>query len=307
MSEESGRQHSSEAVGRILGIPKLVSDEPGWRWFADSVNYLPVLSALRVSRAEYEEALSEFDRVFPPDWATEEARSALVRISEGGGGIGAMRLTGHAGFWLEFHPVALLTAMGPDWTSGAAIIHLGLALARTARIPGTSKIRSDLRDLRQFPGALFELEVLSHAVLASLQPQVERTPDFRVDTSNGPVWLELTRRTVPAAFYVLNRTCRPFRAKYGQLSIEIRDLPGDAPDQIEGFISTIRKAIEELESADRARTTETSAFKLAWDPSANAETHGTFGEERTVAAELARVVRIALKDKAKHPQVKAVG
>lgn len=121
--------------------------------------------------------------MFPVHWARKAIESEYD--THGYPGIHPMPFG-----WLPFHPVANFLAQKRShggWAQAAPILRLGIDLLRTKAISGTKSIRRDLKNMEQYGGRLFELEILSEFSRRSYKPKIEGTPDFSIAVGSSNI------------------------------------------------------------------------------------------------------------------------
>lgn len=231
-----------------MDLNRIVIDDPSWLWFLDPENYRPALLELEIEESDFLAAWNEILAVFPVDWARKAIESKYDTY--GYHGIHPMPFG-----WLPFHPVAKFLAQKRShggWAQAAPVLRLGLYLVRTKSISGIKSIRRDLKNLEQFGGRLFELEVLSEFSRRGLKPKIEGTPDFSISADSSYIYLEARHRGVPFWMEVANRVHVPFGEKWHQIRVDLT------------YASGVRAEAEALAVEISAEIA--SLAKMEWDP-----------------------------------------
>lgn len=198
-------------------LNRIVVDDPSWLWFLDPENYRPALPELQIAESDYLAAWNEVLAVFPVKWAREAIESKYDNY-------GFFGIHPPPFGWLPFHPVAKFLAQKRShggWAQAVPVLRLGVDLLRTKRISRIQSIRRDMKNLEQFGGRLFELEVLSEFSHRGYKVKIEGTPDFSISADPSLIYLEARHRGVPFWMEVANRVGLPFGGEWNQIRIEI--------------------------------------------------------------------------------------
>ncbi|MGC1817125.1 MAG: hypothetical protein WA900_05670 [Casimicrobiaceae bacterium] len=261
----------------FLGVAKADSEDPSWRWYEHPENYLPRLPALRLTREAYEGALGEINEVFPKRWA-ESARPrgsfAVERIP-----------VPYWPRWASFHPFGqFVGAPGVDWTKLAHVLRFGLALHRTAQIPGIRRKRGDLSNLDQYAGAQFEIDLLSDLTLAA--------------------YIEARYRGAPFAMAVTRRCALPLEVNDVEdwvpvdVRLHARQPPGGARAAVEELCGRINQAIKDVIHDAEHRGIHAPEFSVEYRTDGPLRTlHFSWGTAEGYAAELTRLIGSTLDEK----------
>jgi hypothetical protein len=307
-SEEFGAYFDSGATvsdqlmdaKQLFGLARIVPDDPEWIWFRDPENYSPVLPKLGLDEGTYLDVWDEVTRVFPLHWARET--HAKENQSYGWTGLHPPVLG-----WLAHHPVASFLATRPyGWATVAPLLRLGLDLIRTRDLPRTQSLRVDLRNLDQYVGRLFELEVLSEFARRGWAPEIVGTPDFRFHINGIEAYAEARHRGAPFGMALSRLVHTPMDADWHRLNITLKRISG-VHAEVSAIAGRINKDVETIlgTAHDSPISIETDDYAMEHIAEGERRTiRLSYGSHESYASELEHLVLGTLRDKS--AQIKAV-
>jgi hypothetical protein len=279
----------------FFGLERVEEDNPDWVWFLDPANYSQVLGTFQVSENIYLNAWGEVLNVFPRTWAR---KTMLARI----GGPTAQGI--HPPFfgWLHYHPVAhFLSQHVFAWSSAVHVLRLGMELLNTRDIPRIQSLRRDLKNLDQYIGRLFELEVLSDLAARGLQPSIYGTPDFRFRVGNTSVYAEARHRGLPFGMATTFGIHPPIDANWHSIRVTLRKVSGTRSDMLDLELRINRDIAEMFRSpADSIPQVVREDYTIEHTEDGEARTMSiSYGKDESWRSELRRVTHLTLVEKSK--------
>jgi len=242
-------------------------------WFLDDSSQRALLN-LGVSAAHQTEAFEELMRVFPLEWLqTQVANTGLV---------------GHRQ-WLHApvgsassaqHPVPqIMLARAHDHWMLAELFRLADDLFQIRSLTGAPRLTQRLQYLDEYPGALFEVEVLSALLRADLKPEIiatvrgEPTPDLRFMQNGRSFQIENAVRGMPFALLVMNQFFQNLVSlEFGHLRLEFSPSFGGSGENVHQMAALLTAQAVELINGGHANASE-----MGWTLS-----HDASGSERTL-------------------------
>jgi hypothetical protein len=180
-------------VGSIPEFGVGAKSSGDWLLAQEAIDW--VTSSCGIGEDEYRVYVEELRATFPEQWVAKEG--ALIRANR----LAVAEFRLHAFFLhrLSHHPIPLLldgTYKGSEPLRELA--RLGRDLMRTRNYSRIGSLRARLKTFEEFPGALFELEVLSELHRAQLPTEILKPPlpDFAVHVGKR-VLIEARHRGVP--------------------------------------------------------------------------------------------------------------
>lgn len=285
---------------QLFGLTRIVLDDPEWIWFRDPQNYSPVLARLGLDEGTYLDVWDEVTRVFPLHWA----RETHAKVKQG---YGWTALHPPVLGWLEHHPVATFLATRPHgWATVAALLRLGLDLIRTRDLPRIQSLRVDLRNLDQYVGRLFELEVLSEFARRGWAPEIVGTPDFRFHIDGIEAYAEARHRGAPFGMAVFRLVHPPMDADWHLLKITLKRISG-VQAEVGAIAGRINKDVETIlgTAHDSPASIETDDYAIKHVAEGERRTiQLSYGRHESYSSELEHLVLGTLQDKS--AQIKPV-
>jgi hypothetical protein len=210
-----------------------MSSPTGENWLERESTYKFLLAPAIVSDEDYRAAIAEVLDTFPVSWAREIVEAA--RRERPNAGCLALRPSSNSRF--AEHPVAFLIH-APEYAPHniAILFSLGRDLHITGSLPGIRRVRARLRVLKEYLGALFELEVAATLLRCGSSTVKFRkdTPDIVANLGSNVLHVEAKYRSPRGGRVVANGIMPPFGAE-GHFEIEI--VPDDNPSLLAARIS----------------------------------------------------------------------
>lgn len=278
---------------KTFGLTKIVADDTHWTWYLDEDNYAPILPHFGLDKANYLDLWDEIMKVFPLEWA-KQTHSRLK------GSYAWMGFHPPVLGRLNYHPVATFLAKRPyGWTTLAPLLRLGLHLIRTRSLVGIQSLRRDLKNLDQYPGRIFEIEILSEFIQRGWAPEIYGTPDFRLCIEGRHVYAEARHRGITNGMALTNLIHLPFDADWHFLKILLNRIPEKEQDLLT-IADSINKDLESILLGSKSEkalidTADYTIRHLCEGPPRTVEI--SYGSHKSYSTELGHLTYGILRDK----------
>lgn len=276
-------------------------------WYLDAEEYAWFLEHVDISEDSYVSAVNEVLDIFP----IAEAVAYTSSVCRREGGISGPFSVHPAPFHvLARHPIlTFVSGMIRDSHILAEIVNLGRDLQVTRSIPGVASIRRDLRNLDQYVGRLFEIEMLAQLDLGEMSPAIFGTPDFDARIGEKRVFIEARHRGVPFARAVTEGIISGLAFKeFGELTVKLSNI-GASGETVNEVTERIVTTIVKLLASNERNTVSNDKYEIHHSVNAGPRRLSIHFGKESYDADLKNLIRYTLEDKEKQlaPVIKCDG